>query len=87
MHKKLEINQTKIKDGCQLGRKVVTHNSKRDLPLRHMVQAAARTFMAKYFLYIHAVKLRLQKATRPELRASTRSGSVSQTEIKQLCGF
>ena len=25
--------RTKIKDGCQLGRKVVSHNSKTDLPL------------------------------------------------------
>ena len=33
MHKKFEINQTKIKGGCQLGRQVVTHNSKSDLPL------------------------------------------------------
>ena len=28
MHKKFEINQTKIKGGCQQGRKVVTHNSR-----------------------------------------------------------
>ena len=33
MHKKFEINHTKIKGGCQSGRKVVTHNSKSDLPL------------------------------------------------------
>ena len=33
MHKKFEINQTKIKGSCQSGRKVVTHNSKSDLPL------------------------------------------------------
>ena len=33
MHKKFEINQTKIKGDCQLERKVVTHNSKSDLPL------------------------------------------------------
>ena len=33
MHKNFEINQTKIKGGCQSGRKVVTHNSKSDLPL------------------------------------------------------
>ena len=33
MHKKFEINPTKIKDGYQLGRKVITHNSKSDLPL------------------------------------------------------
>ena len=28
-----EINWTKIKGGCQSGRKVVTHNSKSNLPL------------------------------------------------------
>ena len=33
MYKKFEINRTKIKGGCQLGRKVVTHNSMSDLPL------------------------------------------------------
>ena len=33
MHKKFEINRTKIKGGCQSGTKVVTHNSKSDLPL------------------------------------------------------
>ena len=34
MHKKFEINRTKIKGGCQSGRKVVPHNSKNDLPLK-----------------------------------------------------
>ena len=33
MHKKFEMNQTKIKGGCQLGTKMVNHNSKSDLPL------------------------------------------------------
>ena len=33
MYKKFEINQTKIEGGSQSGRKVVTHNSKSDLPL------------------------------------------------------
>ena len=33
MNKKFEINQTKIKGGCQSGSTVVTHNSKSDLPL------------------------------------------------------
>ena len=33
MHKKFEINQIKIKGGCQSGREAVTHNSKSDLPL------------------------------------------------------
>ena len=28
MHKKFEINGTKIMGGCQSGRKVLTHNSK-----------------------------------------------------------
>ena len=28
------INQTKIKGGCQSGRKVVSHDSKSDLPLK-----------------------------------------------------
>ena len=33
MHNKFEINQTYIKGGCQSGRKVVSHNTKSDLPL------------------------------------------------------
>ena len=33
MHKKFEIHQTKIKGSFQSGRKVVTHDSKRYLPL------------------------------------------------------
>ena len=33
MHKKFEINRTKIRGSCQSGSKVVTHNSKSDLPL------------------------------------------------------
>ena len=33
MHKKFNTNWTKIKGGCQSGRKVVTYGSKADLPL------------------------------------------------------
>ena len=35
MHKKFEINQTKIKDSCQSGRNAIAHeyDSKSDLPL------------------------------------------------------
>ena len=33
MRKKFEINRTKIKGSCQLGGKVVTHDSKTDLSL------------------------------------------------------
>ena len=35
MHKKFEINHTKIKSSCQSGIKVVTHDSKSDLPLAY----------------------------------------------------
>ena len=34
MHKKFEINRRKIKGGCQSGRKVGTHDSNSDLPLK-----------------------------------------------------
>ena len=33
MHKTFETNQKKIKGDCQLGRKMVTHDSNSDLPL------------------------------------------------------
>ena len=33
IHKKFQVNWTKIKGSCQSGRKVVTHDSKSDLPL------------------------------------------------------
>ena len=33
MHKKFDINRTKINGDCQPGRKVVPHDSKSDLPL------------------------------------------------------
>ena len=33
MHKKFEINRTKIKGSCQSGRKAATHDSKSYLPL------------------------------------------------------
>ena len=36
MHKKFEISRTKIKGSCQLGRKVVAHDSKSDLPLHYL---------------------------------------------------
>ena len=37
-----EVNRTKIKGGCQAGRNVVTHNSKSDLPLCTVEQAATK---------------------------------------------
>ena len=46
MHEKFEINRTKNKGGCQLVRKVVTHNSKSDLPL---VIIVSLTFVSRFF--------------------------------------
>ena len=37
MHKKLKIIRTKIKGGCQLGRKVVPHDSRSALFLHHLI--------------------------------------------------
>ena len=52
MHKKNEINQTKIKGRCQSGRKVITHDSKSDLPLgvERSTHAAAQPIIAKCLL-------------------------------------
>ena len=41
MHKKFDINWTKIKGGCQSGRKMVTHDSKSYLPLTLLCIAKA----------------------------------------------
>ena len=40
MHKKFEVNWTKIKGSCQLGRKVVTQDFKSDLPLATLAKKA-----------------------------------------------
>ena len=37
MQKKFEINQTKIKDGCQSGNEVVTLDSKSDFPQEEII--------------------------------------------------
>ena len=34
-----EVNRTKIKGGCQSGRKVVPHDSKSDLPLLTLLES------------------------------------------------
>ena len=41
MHKKFEINRTKIKGSCQWARKVVIHDSKSDLLLEGRWQAGS----------------------------------------------
>ena len=44
MQKKFEINKTKIKGGCQSGRKVVPLDSKSDLPLDFEVISSQKRF-------------------------------------------
>ena len=44
MHKNFKINWTKIKGSCQSGRKVVTHNSKSDLPLAILLEHMHKKF-------------------------------------------
>ena len=46
MHEKFEVNQAKIKGGCQSGKKVATHNSKSDFPLVAMVRAQSGCLLA-----------------------------------------
>ena len=57
MHKKFEINQTKIKGGCQLGRKVVTHNSKNDLSLGYDVTERLSQITFTYFFSVFYPRL------------------------------
>ena len=49
MHRKFEINRTKIKGGYLLGTKVVTHDSKCDLPLTLLTLQLAREVFAVLF--------------------------------------
>ena len=53
MHRKFEINQTKIKGSCQSGRKVMTHYSKSDLPLGKMQKlgSVAKKYVTNSFQY------------------------------------
>ena len=45
-----EVNQTKIKVGCQLGREVVPHDSKSDLPLIPIINEKTRKGRRGHFL-------------------------------------
>ena len=48
MRKKFEINRTKIKGGCQSGRKVVSHDSKSDYPLAHITHHMSHKILSVY---------------------------------------
>ena len=55
MQKKFEINRTKIKGGRKSGRKVVTHNSKSDLPLEGGRSSDRKYCIKEIFLKIWMV--------------------------------
>ena len=46
-----EINWTNIKGGCQSGRKVVTHDSKSDLPLEVIAVFKSSDYFDDFFLF------------------------------------
>ena len=63
MHKKFEIYQKKIKGGCQSWRKVVTHNSKSDLPLFFTFEKKERTFYgSSHIVFNQFIKPRSEKS-------------------------
>ena len=55
MHKKFEINWTKIKGGCQSGRKVVPHNSKSDLPLVDTLKLTINSSFTMQSIFLRAI--------------------------------
>ena len=57
MHKKFEINWTKIKGSFQSGRKVVTHDTKSDLPLVDTTFPCGKCCATKYFFLIYILFL------------------------------
>ena len=65
MNKKFEINRTKIKGGCQSGRKVVPYDSKSDLPLQH--------FILRYSLYAIFLCFFLDKTEKNAITSHKRS--------------
>ena len=52
MQKKFEINRTKIKGGCQSGRKVVPNDSKSDLPLAFSERFFLPFFINVFFFWL-----------------------------------
>ena len=52
MHKKFEINLTKIKGGFQSGRKEVNPDSNSDLPLAHKGISKKLTLLYKSYLFL-----------------------------------
>ena len=65
-----EVNQTKIKGGCQSERKVVTHDSMSDLPLERW-KSSTKAVNNKIQTF-----LRRRDVVRPSLLSATNSSSV-----------
>ena len=94
MRKKFEINRTKIKGGCQSRRKLVTHNSKSDLPLGFcpFVQFAWPwlPYVSPHFTFLRRPniedvhKLRLKQMERMEL-VNVCTRELKYTQKKNLC--
>ena len=63
MQKKFQINQKKIKGGCQSGRKVVTHNSKSDLPLPKKAKKVPHLPKSTLMIRVRMTHSRMLKVT------------------------
>ena len=51
-----EVNQTKIKGGCQLGRKAIPHDFKSDLPLGVLdLRDEVMKNSSQFFFILHSV--------------------------------
>ena len=61
MLKKFEINRTKIRGSYQLGRKVVPHDSKSDLPLFFLLRWEGHRYLEKKKFVISFEKIRRNK--------------------------
>ena len=83
MHKKFEINRTKIKSVCQSGRKAVTHKSKSDFPLTSIVYDEPDV-MAVFWQLLEAIHcslvLRFKNVKRLTNRMARRQYSIQSRE-------
>ena len=61
-HVIFEVNQTKIKGGCQSGRKVVPHDSKSDLPLHRNGITAPLVYLSRVSTTIESIPILTMRA-------------------------
>ena len=79
MHKKFEINRTKIKGGCQSVRKVVTHDSNSDLPLMFFFQKVRKATP----MLVQAANASLQEALHKEVNSKVLKSDLQIKEALQ----